>query len=108
MSVFSSRILQLSEIPTIPGAGGSLEASTELSYLTSAFYPTPYFSNNKLAWVISAPKFSIITIEVMPTITVLISCISVSFDYGINCFILHCCPVMLGLGYDFRGNIHPC
>ncbi|KAK2163425.1 hypothetical protein NP493_1461g00026 [Ridgeia piscesae] len=48
---------------TIPGAGGSFKASTELSYVTSPFYPLKYFSHNKLAWVISAPKYSIITIE---------------------------------------------
>ena len=62
----------LSALQTIPGAGGSVQASTELSYLTSPFYPLKYFSNNKLAWIISAPKFSIITIEVMPLINFLI------------------------------------
>jgi len=70
-----------SDPQTNPWDGGSVEANTALSYLASPFYPVKYFRNNKQGWVIQAPKFSIITIEVIWLVIVLIR----STTYGRWC-----------------------
>ncbi len=51
------------------GADGTLKAGMAASFVTSPHYPQKYFSNSKLSWIITAPRYSIITLEVRLLLT---------------------------------------
>ena len=51
------------------GAEGTLKAGMAAAFVTSPLYPKKYFSNSKLSWIITAPRYSIITLEVTLLLT---------------------------------------
>jgi len=55
---------RLTEKQQTPGIENPLEAGKNPKFVTSPGYPKKYFSNSKFSWIITAPKYSIITLEV--------------------------------------------